>query len=624
MRPPKEINYEVQVSQNGRWTIDSVHPRKGEALTRAEALFGSGRLEGVKVLEDSGGKPKVLFERSKARAEKPLTISPVENAPMCAAADDFFRFDSRITIARLLRAFLDEVGTSALELLCDYGNIRHLMRLENLYNQAVHRIASIQARHTETKPHERFDVLHAAVSELAERARENEDAPRFRDMLKAEGANAMVTAANAEFQDPYRAYVKHAAVAQLLSEQADWSGKIALVLDVIERGATGEGLMLLDQAVAEIMDGSEAVQAILGGQADLASALRALVQVSYGTYKGAGGRGSCLPRLTAALGRFDLRFTRHILLGRVERGLRGVKMLTREDPKADRDAFVEIVKLLTGPGGLRGGAEMSEAVTLRGRVAFGAVEDGDLSAEDGVTRILEILPSRAARLGYLLDLGRTPFATKYATAVLKPLAAVVQELPNVAALLPQGSTREQQAAVVNDLKRRVEKSQLPAEWRILLARRLDKLLAGEAAPKEAPPPVPAAAPAPAPQAAADPRCAVGRKTFQPGDILFRQDEPGDEAYLITAGEVEIVVKNGSGEKLLSTTQRGDIIGEMALINNAPRLASARAKTPVVVTVIPQETFMARLDRLNEADPIMRRLIEMFADRLRKLVETRIR
>jgi hypothetical protein len=622
MRPNREVNYEVQVGGGGRWTIDSVHPRKDDAVRRAEALAGAGRYDGVKVLEDSGGKPKVVFEKAVARAEKPITISPVESAPPCASADDFFRFDSRLTIGRLLRAFLDDIGATALELLTDFGRIRQLTRMETLYNQALHCIAGIQARQTGAKPHERYDFLHRAVVELTERARECKDADRLHQVLKEQGIEAMVTAANAEFSDPYRAYVKHAVLARHLSTQADWSGKIALALEDVENGVTGEGLRLLDEAIAEIMDGGEAIQAMLGGQADLGSALRALAQLASGSYKGAGGRGSCLPRLNAALGHFELEVTRYVLLARVERGLRSIKPLTRENAQADCDAFTALVKGLIGPAGLYGGPEMSEAVTMRGRMAFGEVASGDLSPENGVARLQELMPNRAVRLGYLLDLGRTPFAAKHQAVVLKALMVLIQEMPNINALLPSDTPRKAQEAIVADLKKRIEKSALPPEMRAQIIRRLDKMLAGEAVAKEAVPTisVPQVQPPPEILKALEGRCKLGRKTFNAGDSLFRQGDPGDEAYIVTSGEIEIFVKNGSGERHLSTVRRGDIIGEMSLINRAPRVASARAKTPVVVTVIPPETFQARLDRLSETDRVMHKLLESFADRLRQMFE----
>ena len=62
--------------------------------------------------------------------------------------------------------------------------------------------------------------------------------------------------------------------------------------------------------------------------------------------------------------------------------------------------------------------------------------------------------------------------------------------------------------------------------------------------------------------------------------------------------------------------RGDIIGEMALIDDQPRMATAKALTDTTLSIIPQEAFKKRLGRLAEEDRIIHRLLEIFVDRLR--------
>ena len=68
-------------------------------------------------------------------------------------------------------------------------------------------------------------------------------------------------------------------------------------------------------------------------------------------------------------------------------------------------------------------------------------------------------------------------------------------------------------------------------------------------------------------------------------------------------------------------RRGDVIGEMALLSHEPRVASARVRTPAVVIVIPEEMFQARLDKLAETDRILRRVLDVYAERLRAAVQS---
>lgn len=591
-------------------------------------MLAAKKAENIRVLEErGGGTPKIVFEKAGEVAEKPITIVPIEDAPVCETADDLLTFEARLASARLLRAFLDDAGLTAFELLFDYGRLRQILRHETLFPQALQRVGTIQARKTGAKPADRMGILERAVNQVVERAREGKDAERFLAVLDAQGIGAMFAAVGAEFTDPAAAaYTRAAALAKALGRQPDANGKIAFICDLIEKGASGEAFVLLDEIVAEIIDGGQALQELLGSMGDLAAVLRALAQLSAGLCNRSGGRGSALPRLNAVMGKYPLVVTRGILLGRVERSFRGIKMLTRQDGASDRDAFIALVDVLAAPGGFRGGQTMSEAVTARARMTL-AGDGEDLTPEAVIAKIQEFLKSRAARLGYLFDLGKTPFGAKYQAAVLKALLRILEEIKDITALLPPGGTSAENQAVIEDLRPRLASGGMPTEIQAQIMRKLEKVLGG--APKPGPgqpapaiaapqPPRPPEPPKPEP-AAAPPRSDgtdLPRRTFAPGDYLFRQGDAGDEAYIIMSGEIEILVAgNGAPEAILSTIGRGDIVGEMALINQAPRVASARVKSPVQTIVMSGASFQNRLDRLAETDRIMRRLLDLYAERL---------
>ena len=64
--------------------------------------------------------------------------------------------------------------------------------------------------------------------------------------------------------------------------------------------------------------------------------------------------------------------------------------------------------------------------------------------------------------------------------------------------------------------------------------------------------------------------------FQPGDIIFCEYEPGDNFYLIQSGRVQIVKILGNIEKNIDILLPGEIFGEMAILEEAPRSATAVA------------------------------------------------
>lgn len=71
-----------------------------------------------------------------------------------------------------------------------------------------------------------------------------------------------------------------------------------------------------------------------------------------------------------------------------------------------------------------------------------------------------------------------------------------------------------------------------------------------------------------------------------GSMLFHAGDPGDAAYVVLEGEVEIFFKNATGERIvLETMHPGGFFGEISLLDSGPRTASALASTAVRALVI---------------------------------------
>jgi CRP/FNR family cyclic AMP-dependent transcriptional regulator len=75
-----------------------------------------------------------------------------------------------------------------------------------------------------------------------------------------------------------------------------------------------------------------------------------------------------------------------------------------------------------------------------------------------------------------------------------------------------------------------------------------------------------------------------------GEVVFREGEFSHELYLIVAGKVEIVQQRASGPRLLVTLTAGDFFGDIALIGDRPRSASAVAVEPTVLLTLSPEHF----------------------------------
>lgn len=102
------------------------------------------------------------------------------------------------------------------------------------------------------------------------------------------------------------------------------------------------------------------------------------------------------------------------------------------------------------------------------------------------------------------------------------------------------------------------------------------------------------------------------KTFPPGTVLFRDGERGKEMYVIQTGKVKISKEVRGEEQTLAVLGAGEFFGEMAILNNKPRSASATVVEESKMLVIDPKTFEAMIKGNTE---IAVRMIKKLAQRL---------
>jgi len=100
-------------------------------------------------------------------------------------------------------------------------------------------------------------------------------------------------------------------------------------------------------------------------------------------------------------------------------------------------------------------------------------------------------------------------------------------------------------------------------------------------------------------------CAVAvEEQIATNETLFTEGEIGDRAYVIMAGEVEILKESGGRMVYLATRRVGDVIGEMSLLDQAPRFASGRARTDCKLLSISHKNLEHLLDTSPSAARVM--------------------
>jgi CRP-like cAMP-binding protein len=112
------------------------------------------------------------------------------------------------------------------------------------------------------------------------------------------------------------------------------------------------------------------------------------------------------------------------------------------------------------------------------------------------------------------------------------------------------------------------------------------------------------------------------RVFKANEPIFEKGQPGAALYFICKGSVSIeVVKENNQVKNLAEISEGSFFGELALLDDSPRSATARAIDDVVVLALPRSELERMLkERPLIAAPVYRSLAIMTGERLKSTIE----
>ena len=97
-------------------------------------------------------------------------------------------------------------------------------------------------------------------------------------------------------------------------------------------------------------------------------------------------------------------------------------------------------------------------------------------------------------------------------------------------------------------------------------------------------------------------------TYQPGQILMRQGDLGDAAYVIIKGDADVSVSTKTGDISVAQLHDGDFVGEIAILCETPRTATVKAMNEVKALRIRKEPFFELLHQFPEMAVEMTRLL----------------
>lgn len=107
-----------------------------------------------------------------------------------------------------------------------------------------------------------------------------------------------------------------------------------------------------------------------------------------------------------------------------------------------------------------------------------------------------------------------------------------------------------------------------------------------------------------------------RITYEPGDLVVKQGDAGDSAFVVLSGQAEVILENDDGgETILYQIDGGQVVGELAMLCDTPRSATVRAHSELVALKLNREVFV----ELARQDPYFS--FEMTRDLGRRLLHT---
>ncbi|MCC2112906.1 MAG: cyclic nucleotide-binding domain-containing protein [Hyphomicrobiales bacterium] len=90
-----------------------------------------------------------------------------------------------------------------------------------------------------------------------------------------------------------------------------------------------------------------------------------------------------------------------------------------------------------------------------------------------------------------------------------------------------------------------------------------------------------------------------RVQFAPGEVLCKQGEIGDSAFIILSGNARVVVSSNGSERTVARLGQEDVVGEIAILCDVPRTATVIAEDELTGLSVDKETFLKLLQEFPD-------------------------
>ena len=405
----KATSYEIQVKEENRWVTTKVMADAAAAVQAADTLLARSNLEGVRVVRDFARldgtfSENVIHEKLGEKTKSEITVASVSDAPPCSKVEEAYLLPARTTMSRLFRRYFDDKYITPSELLHNAREMKRLGDEGRLLMTAVDQVAALQAPGGGAEAKARRDFLFDAWDKLVARAVQ---AAPAKSVAKASFAEILAEVGAAGADRRFRLTVL---LCSQLLDQRGWLGKLEKVIGWIGEPAAAAEMEVMDGFIADLLMPAEAIQDLLGYQANLGAALGHMLDLCDGRAEPAKFAPPLFGEVNRLMGEGRLPQSRHALMTRVSRELRGANPLSRNEPTQEFELYLQLGKRIVAYGAVIGGPPMVEGLLhryLRLKNVGGA-----LGYARAVEEIGELLGEGCRRTNFLMALaGLPPAAT---------------------------------------------------------------------------------------------------------------------------------------------------------------------------------------------------------------------
>jgi len=117
---------------------------------------------------------------------------------------------------------------------------------------------------------------------------------------------------------------------------------------------------------------------------------------------------------------------------------------------------------------------------------------------------------------------------------------------------------------------------------------------------------------------------IDSQTVEAGKVIFNAGEFGDALYIVRSGEVELFVKDTAGQKIvLTTVEENEIFGELSMLDERPRSATALALTDTELLLLDRDDLLLLFQKQPDAALNMLAAISTMLRKVDRLLQTRV-